>query len=60
MIKGLRLTNGQSEESSRHLVCLEETGAHKQRVCWEASLAPRDELLKPNVGLGTLPNKKVH
>lgn len=38
MIKGLRLTNGESEKSSRHLVHLEETGAHKQLAHWEASL----------------------
>lgn len=50
MIKGLRLTDRGSEKSSRHLVHLEETGAHKQLARWEGSLEPRDELLEPNAG----------
>lgn len=60
MIKGLRLTNGESEKSSTRLVCLEETEAHRQPACWEAGLEPRDKLLKPNAGQDALPNSKVH
>lgn len=50
MIKGLRLTDGESEKSSRHLDHLEEAGAHRQLARWEASLEPIDELFKPNAG----------
>lgn len=60
MIKGLRLTDGESEKGSTRLVCLEETGAHKQLAGWEAGLEPRAELLKPNAGQDALPISKVH
>lgn len=60
MIKGLRLTDGESEKSSTRLVYLEETGAHKQLAYWKAGLEARDELLKPNAGQDVLLNSKVH
>jgi len=50
MTKGLRPADGESEKSSRYLVCLEEIGAREQLARWEASLEPRDKLFKPNAG----------